>query len=129
MPYLTDPIGDFLTRMRNAQAARKTECLVPWSRIKEEICTLLVKEGWLAQSETLGEVPHQEIRLVFVQGKPPMELKRVSKPGRRAYVKIAELKPVLNGFGMAILTTSAGIMTDREAQVRKLGGELLCTIA
>lgn len=129
MPYLTDPIGDLVTRMRNAQAARKTECLVPWSRIKEEMCALLVKEGWLAQSEVRGQAPRQEMRLVFVQGKPRMELKRVSKPGRRAYVKVSELKPVLNGFGMAILTTSAGVMTDREARERKLGGELLCTVA
>ena len=129
MPYLTDPIGDLLTRMRNAQAARRTTCIVPWSKLNEKLCLLLVKEGWLAGSDTVGEVPKQEIHVEFVDEKPRLELRRISKPGRRVYVKSEDLKPVLNGFGMAVLTTSAGVITDREARVRKLGGELLCTVA
>jgi len=129
MTYVTDPIGDLLTRMRNAQHVKHTQCRAPWSRIKQELCELLKKEGWIADMQVVGEAPKQEIEVTFVEDKPALTLKRVSKPGRRVYAGTGELKPVLHGFGIAILTTSQGLMTDVEARKQKIGGEVLCTLS
>ena len=128
MTYVNDPIGDLLTRIRNAQAARRNSCRAPHSRIKLELCELLKKEGWIQEVTVLGDAPKQEIEVTFAPEKTLL-LERVSKPGRRVYGKAAELRPVLRGYGHAILTTSAGLMTDVEARKRKIGGEILCTIA
>lgn len=128
MPYATDPIGDLLTRMRNAQSARRGSCTAPWSRLKQELCELLKKEGWIADVTITGEAPKQEITVTFAPDKSLM-LKRMSKPGRRLYAKSIALKPVLRGYGFAVLTTSEGLLTDREARKRKIGGEVLCTVA
>jgi small subunit ribosomal protein S8 len=128
MTYVNDPIGDFLTRMRNAQGARRATCSAPWSRMKQDLAELLKKEGWLESFEVKGEVPKQEIEVTFVDGKT-LELKRVSKPGRRVYAGFEDLKPILRGYGIAILTTSQGLMTDVEARQKKVGGEVLCTIS
>ncbi|PIP65681.1 30S ribosomal protein S8 [Candidatus Peregrinibacteria bacterium CG10_big_fil_rev_8_21_14_0_10_49_16] len=127
MTYVTDPIADLLTRIRNAQGARRPGCLVPWSRVKQQVCDLLVREGWLLEAKKEGEGIHQHIVIRFVPQKT-LELKRVSKPGRRQYISAADLKPVLQGFGIAVLTTSKGIMTDAEARKQRVGGEILCTI-
>jgi len=129
MPYLTDPIGDLLTRMRNAQKARRKSCRAPWSRIKEELLQLLKKEEWVTDVRVVGEAPKQEVEVVFTTEKPALTIRRVSKPGQRVYRGAAELKPVLQGFGLAVLTTSQGLLTDKEARKRKVGGELLCTIS
>ncbi|MBI3619389.1 30S ribosomal protein S8 [Candidatus Peregrinibacteria bacterium] len=129
MVYLSDPIGDLLTRMRNAQHARRPECQAPWSKINQHLCELLKKQGWIEEVEVIGEVPKQEILVTFSKEKPALTLERKSKPGRRLYVGFTELKPVLQGFGMAVLTTSEGLLTDRQARKRKIGGELLCTIS
>ena len=129
MVLLNDPIGDLLTRIRNAQSARRTGCTAPWSKIKQQLCELLVKEGWLAGVEVIGEKPKQEVNVTFRSDRSPLTLKRVSKPGRRVHSGVKELKPVLRGFGMAVITTSEGLLTDKEARKRKLGGEVLCTIA
>lgn len=128
MTYVTDPIGDFLTRMRNAQGARRGGCSAPHSRIKEELCRLLQKEGWLQSVEVTGDKPKLTLEVTFVPGKK-LTLERISKPGRRIYAKSSDLHSVLHGYGSAILTTSEGLITDREARKRKLGGELLCTIS
>ena len=128
MTYVTDPIGDLLTRMRNAQAARRTSCRAPWSRIKQELCELLKREGWIEEVQVVGEAPKQELEVTFAAGKQ-LQVKRISRPGRRAYAKSADLRPVLRGYGMAIITTSEGLMTDQQARKRKIGGEVLCTIA
>lgn len=128
MSPVTDPIGDLLTRIRNAQAARRARCTAPWSKIKLELCELLRREGWIAAVEVTGEEPKQELLLSFVPGKT-LQLKRESKPGRRLYAKSSELRPVLRGYGIAVLTTSQGLLTDKEARKRKIGGEVLCTIA
>lgn len=128
MTYVTDPIGDLLTRMRNAQGARKKTCLAPRSRIKQELCELLVREGLLESVEVIGEAPKQQLSISFVPGKK-LTLARVSKPGRRMYSKAINLTPVLRGYGHAILTTSQGLMTDTEARKKKVGGEILCTIS
>lgn len=128
MTYVNDPIGDILTRMRNAQAARKHTCRAPLSRIKLELCELMVREGWLEKVQVVGEAPKQDVEVTFVPGKK-LVLERISKPGRRTYAKSADLRPILRGFGQAILTTSQGLMTDTEARKNKVGGEVLCTVA
>ena len=129
MVHLTDPIGDLVTRMRNAQHARRDTCRAPWSRIKQELCELLKREGWLADVKVVGEAPKQELEVVFADDKRSLQLKRVSKPGRRDYAGYMELKPVQRGYGIAVLTTSQGLLTDKEAKKKKIGGEVLCTIS
>ena len=129
MVHLTDPIGDLLTRLRNAQHARHSMCTAPWSRIKQQLCELLQKEGFLGEIRVTGEEPKQELEISFLPEKPKLMLKRVSKPGRRAYAGHGELRPILSGHGLAVLTTSEGLLTNKEARKRRLGGEVLCTVA
>ena len=129
MPNLSDPIGDLITRMRNAQHARRAFCRAPWSGIKQQLCELLKREGWIADVKVLGDAPKQEIEVIFSTDKPALTLDRISKPGRRMYSKSSEMRPVLRGFGMAVLTTSRGLLTDKEARKQKVGGEVLCTIS
>ena len=129
MTYVTDPIGDLLTRMRNAQRVRHTECEIPWSRLKEQLCEILRDNGWIADVRTIGEDLGKKLQITFAEDKPLLELKRISKPGRRVYKGVEELRPVLRGFGMAILTTSQGLMSDKDARGKKIGGEVLCTIS
>lgn len=129
MTYVTDPIGDLLARMRNAQHVRHSECTVPWSRMKQQLLELLQTEEWIGSVEVIGEQPRKQIVVSFHEDKPKLELKRISKPGRRVYSGNKELKPVLQGYGSAILTTSQGLMTDTQARKQNIGGEILCTIA
>jgi len=129
MTFLTDPIGDLLTRMRNAQHARRVSCRAPWSKIKVELLELMKRDGWIADVQVVGEAPKQDVEVTFVPGKMPLELKRVSKPGRRLYSPAEELRPILHGHGIAVLTTSLGLLTDKEARKKHVGGEILCTIA
>ncbi|TSC80668.1 MAG: small subunit ribosomal protein S8 [Candidatus Peregrinibacteria bacterium Gr01-1014_25] len=128
MTMLNDPIGDLLTRMRNAQAARRGACSAPWSRIKTELCEVLKREGWIRDVSVSGEGIERAIDVTFIPGKR-LTIKRISTPGRRVYASSKELKPVLRGFGMAVLTTSQGLLTDAEARAKKVGGEVLCTIS
>ncbi len=129
MVIVNDPIGDLLTRMRNAQHARRPTCRAPWSKIKQQLLELLKSEGWIADVVVVGDEPKQDLEVTFNPDKPPLQLKRVSKPGRRAYSASVDMKPVLQGFGAAILTTSKGLLTDKEARKQKVGGEVLCTIS
>jgi len=129
MTYVTDPIGDLLTRMRNAQKAGKDSCTAPHSKLKLKLLEVLKAEGWIADVQVTGDAPKQSIEVVFAEEKGPLTLKRSSKPGRRHYASVSDLKPVLQGFGMAILTTSQGILTDKQAREKKIGGEVLCTIS
>lgn len=131
---MNDPIADMLTRIRNGALARQRTVQIPHSRLKEEIARILAREGWLEQIETAktaGAFPMLVIRLKYGDdGKPVIrQLRRVSKPGRRAYVKRNEIPNVLSGYGIAVLSTSAGLMTNREARKRHLGGEVLCEIS
>lgn len=128
MVMVNDPIGDLLTRMRNAQGARKMECEIPWSRLKEQLCDVLKRERFLESVVIEGEEIHKTIRVMFITGKK-LTLKRISKPGRRVYSTSKDLKPVLRGYGMAVLTTSKGLLSDDEARAQNVGGEVLCTIA
>ncbi len=128
MVIVTDPIGDLLTRMRNAQHARRATCVAPWSKIKQQLLELLKKEGYVSDVKVIGDAPKQDVEVTFEPGKQ-LTIKRVSTPGRRVYVGAAEIQPVLQGFGIAVLTTSKGLMTGNEARKQKIGGEVLCTIS
>ncbi len=126
---VTDPIGDLLARMRNSQRARRPGCTVPHSRILFDICSLLKREGYLGDVKVVGEPPRQTIEITFVPGRGLLELVRVSRPGRRWYARQAEIRPMLRGLGIVVLSTSQGLMTGREARQRGVGGEVLCTVS
>lgn len=129
---MTDPIGDFLTRIRNGYLARKKTVEVPYSRIKEKIGQILVKEGYLGKMQTEGRRPQEKnlvLTLRYRKKEPALErIKRISKPGSRIYAQRDKIPPVRLGFGISILSTSAGMMTDKEARKRKVGGEVICQV-
>ena len=129
---MTDPIADMLTRLRNAARARKTEFTVPYSKLKSEIARILEKEGYIAgfelETEEKGH-PHLKIKNKFVNKTCAIAgLKRVSKPGLRRYVGANEVPRVLGGMGIAVLSTSRGVLTGHEARKQNVGGELLAYI-
>ena len=129
---MTDPIADMLTRLRNAARARKAEFTVPYSRLKSEIARILEKEGYIAgfELETPAKGrPSLKIRNKFVNKASAIAgLKRVSKPGLRRYVTAHEVPRVLGGMGIAVLSTSRGVLTGHEARRQNVGGELLAYI-
>jgi len=127
----TDPISDFLTRIRNAYSARHDKVEVPSSRLKFAVAKILMREGYLADAAEHAEGARKTLVLTLkYHGKQPAirAIDRVSKPGRRVYHKAGELPRVLSDIGIAIVTTSAGIMTNKEARRRKLGGEIICEV-
>jgi small subunit ribosomal protein S8 len=131
MSQLSDPIADFLTRLRNGGAARKTEIHAPYSKIKAEIARILKQEGYIVNYEidTTGKFPQIKVttkmanRVSAITG-----LKRISKPGLRRYVGAGEIPRVLNGMGISILSTPQGIVSGREAKRQNVGGELLAYV-
>ena len=128
---VTDPIADMLTRVRNAQSARHRRVDMPVSKLKVEIARLLKENHYIHDYKVLDDDRFQVLRLYlkYYQERPVIrELKRVSKPGLRKYVSVQEIPRVRNGLGMAILSTSKGVLSDREARANKVGGELLATI-
>jgi small subunit ribosomal protein S8 len=129
---VTDPIGDMLTRIRNANIATKDELLVPASKMNEALSKLLTREGYIESYAREGEGVESAIRLVLKYGKGRERtitgLKRVSKPGRRVYAKRDGLPRVMGGLGVAIVSTSHGLMTDRDASRAGLGGEVLAFV-
>lgn len=128
---ITDPISDMLTRIRNGARARKAEVLIPFSRIKFEIAKLLKHENFLTEVETITEGNLQQIKVVLkYEGKTPVlkEVNRISTPGRRVYAGKDELPIVLNHLGIAVISTSQGIMTNKQARRAGLGGEVLCEL-
>ncbi|HBZ36178.1 MAG TPA: 30S ribosomal protein S8 [Candidatus Veblenbacteria bacterium] len=127
---MTDPISDMLARIHNAVMVHKTEVLVPHSRLKAAVADILVREGYIESSEEVTSPWRSlKLRLKYKSGQPAISnLKRVSKPGRRQYVKSGELPHVLSGLGIAIISTSQGLMTNREAKIKRLGGEVICEI-
>jgi len=129
---MTDPIADMLTRIRNANMVRHESLELPASRIKREIAEILKREGFIRDAEYI-EDNKQGILRIFLKYGPNSEkvitgLKRISKPGLRVYVKADEVPRVLNGLGIAILSTSKGIMTDKEARKNRVGGEVLAYV-
>ncbi len=127
---MTDPIADMLTRVRNAQAASKLDVTMPSSRLKSSIAKVLQDEGYIAGFSSDGAAkPSLTITLKYYEGRPVIdEIKRVSRPGLRIYKNKNELPKILNGLGIAIISTSAGVMSDREARASGRGGEILCTV-
>ena len=131
MSVLTDPISDFLTRLKNASRARNDEFTAPYSKIKAEIARILAEEGyiWSYEFDTTGKFPELRVKTKFVNTTPALtDLKRVSKPGLRRYVPAGEIPRVLGGMGISILSTPKGIMTGHKARKEKLGGELLAMV-
>lgn len=128
---MQDPIADMLTRIRNAQMAGKAEVVIPASKLKSSISNVLQEEGYIAgfRTEDVDGKPHLIVDLKYYQGKPVIvELDRVSRPGLRAYAGKEELPKVRGGLGVAIVSTSKGVMTDRAARAAGVGGEVLCTV-
>ncbi|MBT5808056.1 30S ribosomal protein S8 [Candidatus Uhrbacteria bacterium] len=129
---MTDPISDMLTRIRNAQAVRKPEIVLPFSKVKFAIAKILQKETYVSGVEKVTEAkfPMLRIQLRYDEKKPRIQmLKRISKPGRRVYAKSNELPTVLSNIGIAIISTPNGLMTNKEARTRHLGGEVICEIS
>lgn len=128
---MTDPIADMLTRIRNAQMSRKTEVTMPSSKLKAAIAEVMKEEGFIADYSVNGDKkPQMTVTLKYFEGRPVIEkLKRVSRPGLRIFKNKDELPKVLNGLGVAIISTSAGVMTDRAARAAGHGGEVICTIS
>ena len=129
---MTDPISDFLTRIRNASKARLDECIVPHSNLKENVAGILKTEGYVADfTQGTDAQGHKTlvVKMKYVDGAPAITgLKRVSTPGRRLYYRYTEIPRVLNGLGIGILATSKGLMKDADCRRNKAGGELICNV-
>jgi len=129
---MSDPIADMLTRIRNAQQVEKVSVSMPSSKLKVAIATVLKDEGYIESFEVKGEQtkPELEISLKYYAGRPVIErIDRVSRPGLRIYKGRAAIPQVMNGLGVAIVSTSRGVMTDRKARHEGVGGEVLCYVA
>jgi small subunit ribosomal protein S8 len=126
---MTDPIADFITRIRNAQMASQPELVLPYSKFKYAVAQILEREGWITGLAVTDNGKALKVLLKYHQRQPVIQsLRRVSTPGRRVYVSRNELPRVKNGFGMAIISTSRGLMTGDEARKAKLGGEVICEL-
>ena len=128
---MSDPIADMLTRVRNGQMAGKTEVSLPSSKLKVSICQVLKDEGYINDFIVVGDVrPFMTIKLKYFEGRPVIEkIQRVCRPGLRIFRGSSELPKVLGGLGVAIVSTSQGVMTDRQARAAGHGGEVLCTVS
>jgi small subunit ribosomal protein S8 len=129
---INDPLGDMLTRIRNAQMRRMSKVSSPSSKLRARVLDVLVEEGYLrgyAEVEHRAGIKELEIELKYSNGQPAIrEIRRVSTPGRRVYAGIKDLQPVKNGLGVAILTTPKGVMSDNKAREENVGGEVLCNV-
>jgi small subunit ribosomal protein S8 len=129
---VNDPLGDLIARIRNAAERKRSKVLTPASRMRERVLDVLLAEGYI-RGYTLvqepGAFPQFEIELKYFDGEPVIaEISRVSKPGRRVYSSISDLKPVKNGLGISILSTPKGVMSDSAARSANVGGEVLCQV-
>jgi len=129
---ISDPVADLLTRIRNANLAYKDELIAPISKLAESILKILQQEGYIDGFDREGEGVEQAFRIRLKYGKGRERtisgIKRISKPGLRVYSKAEEIPRVLGGLGVAVLSTNQGLMTDREARKRRMGGEILCYV-
>jgi small subunit ribosomal protein S8 len=129
---INDPLGDMLTRIRNAQMRRRPKVVTPASNIRGRVLDVLAEEGYIrgyTRVEQKGAIPTFEIELKYYNGQPAIrEIKRVSTPGRRVYSPVRDLPTVANGLGVAILSTPKGVMSDSKAREENVGGEILCSI-
>ncbi len=128
---MTDPIADMLTRIRNAHMAQKVETSMPSSKIKKAIAKVLIDEGYIESFSVTEEIkPTLKLTLKYYEGKPVIaSIDRVSKPGLRIYKGKSEIPKVMSGLGIAIVSTSGGVMTDKAARAAGLGGEVLCYVS
>lgn len=129
---MTDPIADMLTRIRNGQMAEKASVTMPTSKLKEAIAKVLLDEGYIEDYTVTrqGTKAELEIKLKYYAGRPVIErIERVSRPGLRVYRGRQDLPRVMNGLGIAIVSTPRGVMTDRKARSANVGGEVLCIVA
>lgn len=129
---MTDPVSDFLTRLRNASKAGLAECVSPHSKLKESLAAILKSEGFVSEVSTSSDDRGHKtlvVKLKYVDNAPAItNLSRVSTPGRRLYYSYTEIPRVLNGLGISILSTSKGLLKDQDARRQKVGGELLCNV-
>jgi small subunit ribosomal protein S8 len=129
---MSDPIADMLTRIRNAGKAKFNSVDIPGSKLKTELAKVLKNEGFIKNYKFLKDDKQGILRIYLKYGQDRNSaifgLERISKPGRRTYVKSNELKPIFSGMGLAVLSTSKGVMTDKKAAKEKLGGEVLCKV-
>ena len=129
---MNDPLGDMLTRIRNAQMRRRPKVSTPASKLRASVLDALAEEGFIrgyARIEQKGSVPEFEIELKYFNGQPAIkEITRVSKPGRRVYSPVKDIKSVANGLGVAILSTPKGVMSDVRAKEENVGGEVICNV-
>ena len=129
---MTDPIADMLTRLRNAVRVERPHVDLPLSKVKRGLAEVLKREGYIWDWEEMPTEPARQLRLHLKYGpngeRVIRRIRRVSKPGRRVYSGVTDLKPVLGGLGISVISTSRGVISDREARQRKLGGEVLCEI-
>lgn len=129
---MTDPIADFLTRIRNGQHARKKQVAVPSSKVKEAIAAVLKEEGYISDFSILADGAKKTLTLTlkYFQGKPVIErIERISRPSLRVYKGKDELPKVLGGLGVAIVSTPSGVVSDRKARAAGQGGEVICVVA
>jgi small subunit ribosomal protein S8 len=129
---MNDPLGDMLTRIRNAQMRRRPKVSTPASKLRASVLDALAEEGFIrgyARIEQKGGMPEFEIELKYFNGQPAIkEITRVSKPGRRVYSPVKDIKSVANGLGVAILSTPKGVMSDVRAKEENVGGEVICNV-
>jgi small subunit ribosomal protein S8 len=129
---MNDPIGDMITRIRNAQMRNKSKVSVPGSRMRERLLDVLKSEGYIRDYATVAHANGRseiEVELKYFDGVPVIrEIARVSKPGRRVYVSVKALPRVHNGLGISILSTPKGVMADHDARDANVGGEIICTV-
>jgi small subunit ribosomal protein S8 len=129
---MNDPVGDMLTRIRNAQMRRRPKVSTPASTLRARVLDVLTEEGYIrgyARVQLKGSEPEFEIELKYYNGQPAIrEIERVSKPGRRVYSPVKDLKNVRNGLGVAILSTPKGVMSDSRAREENVGGEIICNV-
>jgi small subunit ribosomal protein S8 len=129
---MTDPIADMLTRIRNAVRVERPSLDLPMSKVKRGLAEVLKREGYIWDWEEIEQKPSSQLRLHLKYGpngeRVIRHVRRISSPGRRVYSGAAKLRPVLGGLGICILSTSRGVISDREARQRNLGGEVLCEI-
>jgi len=127
-----DPVGDMIARIKNAAERRRARVITPASKLRQRVLDVLQAEGYIrgySRSETPEGFAQFEIELKYYDGEPVIaEIARVSKPGRRVYTSIGELKPIKNGLGISILSTSKGVMSDTAARDANVGGEVLCRV-
>ena len=128
---MSDTIADLLTRIRNAQRADKASVSIPFSKMKHSICKVLEQEGYIESTEIIGEnKKNLMVMLKYYEGKPVIEnIKRISKPGLRIFKSSKQVPTVKNGLGICIVSTSHGVMTDKEAREKNYGGEIICFVS